>query len=96
MATDLSKGGGVNPSTTPPPPWGCFFYRILEQRPIVGSKHMFSDTRSKQEVDRKYDKTRVSEGFLQQNQVINCSICIPLILGNNTKNCCGTMEKTVT
>ena len=54
-------------------------YRILEQRPIVGSKRMSSDTGSKQEVDRKYDK----RGFLKvfyNKIVINCSVCIPLIL----------------
>ena len=61
---------------------------------------MSSDTESKQEVDRKYDKTRVSEGFLQQNRVINCSVCIPLISLMLwviiQKSVCRTMGKTVT
>ena len=66
----------------------------------MGSKRMFSDTGSMQEVDRKYDKTRVSEGFLQQNRVINCSVCIPLILLMLwviiQRSVCRTMGKTVT
>ena len=60
---------------------------------------MSSDTGSKQK-DRKYDKTRVSEGFLQQNRVINCSVCIPLILLMLwviiQESVCGTRGKTVT
>ena len=66
----------------------------------MGSKRMSSDTGSKQEVDRKYDKKRVSEDFLQQNRVINCSVCIPLILLMLwviiQKSVCRTMGKTVT
>ena len=60
---------------------------------------MSSDTGSKQEVDRKYDKTRVSEGFYNK-KVINCSVCIPLILLMLwviiQKSVCRTMGKTVT
>ena len=51
---------------------------------------MSSDTRNKQEIDRKYDKTRVSEGFLQQNSdKLQClhSIDFANAVGNNTKNC---------
>ena len=66
----------------------------------MGSKCTSSDTESNQEVDRKYDKTRVSEGFLQQNIVINCSVCIPLILLMLwviiQKSVCRMMGKTVT
>ena len=56
--------GGVRPSTTPPPPWGVqSFYRMFGQDTIVGSKCLSSYTGSRQEVDRKYEETRVSEGF---------------------------------
>ena len=51
---------------------------------------MYSDTGSKQEVDRKYEKTRVSEGFLQQNSdELLClhSIDFANAVGNNTKKC---------
>ena len=49
---------------------------------------MSSDTGSKQEVDRKYDKTRVSEGFLQKIVIkLQClhSIEFANAVGNNTK-----------
>ena len=60
---------------------------------------MSSDTGSRQEVDRKYDKTSVSEGFLQQNSdKLQClhSIDFANAVGNNTKSVCRTMGKTVT
>ena len=56
--------GGVGPSTTPPPPWGVqSFYRMFGQDTIVGSKCLSFYTGSRQEVGRKYEETRVSEGF---------------------------------
>ena len=56
----------------------------------MGSKRMSSDTGSKQEVDKKYHKTRVSEGFLQQiSDKLKClhSIDFANAVGNNTKKC---------
>ena len=61
----LSDMGGVGPSTTPPPPWGVqSFYRMYGQHTIVGSKCLSLYTGSRQEVDRRYEETRVSQGFL--------------------------------
>ena len=51
---------------------------------------MSSDTGSKQEVDRKYDKTRVSEGFYnKKSDKLQClhSIDFANAVGNNTKKC---------
>ena len=51
---------------------------------------MSSDTGSKQDVDRKYDKTRVLKVFLQQNSdKLQClhSIDFANAVGNNTKKC---------
>ena len=56
--------GGVRPSATPPPPWEVqSFYRMFGQDTIVGSKCLSFYTESRQEVGRKYEETRVSEGF---------------------------------
>ena len=56
--------GGVRPSTTPPSPWGVQpFYRMFAQDTTVGSKCLSFYTGIRQEVSRKYEETRVSEGF---------------------------------